>query len=145
MIIDVIPSDIDGDGVYDYLDNCPFDPNIDQLNTDGDPLGDACDPDDDNDGLSDVDEAIYGSITTDPDTDDDTIRDGDEVYIYLTDPTTIHSDGDTLTDDQELFVYLTNPLNSDTDSDTWLDSDDVCIFLGPDVEFFHYPPNVRTY
>lgn len=46
-------SDTDGDGVLDEADNCPFDANSNQVNTDGDPQGDACDPDDDNDGFLD--------------------------------------------------------------------------------------------
>jgi len=36
--------DADGDGVDDFFDNCPNNPNTDQLDTDGDGLGDACDP-----------------------------------------------------------------------------------------------------
>ncbi len=36
--------DTDSDGVPDYRDNCPFDPNGDQLDTDQDGAGDACDP-----------------------------------------------------------------------------------------------------
>jgi hypothetical protein len=35
--------DRDGDGVPDYLDNCPTDPNPGQDNIDGDERGDACD------------------------------------------------------------------------------------------------------
>jgi hypothetical protein len=35
--------DRDGDGVADYLDNCPADPNPGQENADGDLHGDACD------------------------------------------------------------------------------------------------------
>jgi hypothetical protein len=35
--------DADGDGVLDYLDNCPFTANPDQLNSDLDPSGNACD------------------------------------------------------------------------------------------------------
>ena len=37
-------TDIDGDGVGDYCDNCPRTPNPDLADTDGDGRGDACDP-----------------------------------------------------------------------------------------------------
>lgn len=47
--------DADGDDVPDDTDNCPADPNPDQINTDGaDDGGDACDDDDDNDGWADL-------------------------------------------------------------------------------------------
>lgn len=46
--------DTDGDGVGDQADNCPATPNANQANNDNDALGDACDPDDDNDGMTDV-------------------------------------------------------------------------------------------
>ncbi len=46
--------DTDVDTIVDSEDNCPFDANTDQLNTDGDGFGDVCDSDKDNDGVIDM-------------------------------------------------------------------------------------------
>ncbi len=67
-------SDTDADGIPDASDNCPTVPNTNQLNYDGDLLGDACDTDDDNDGLLDVNEPAGCSL--DGDCDNDLISDG---------------------------------------------------------------------
>jgi hypothetical protein len=54
--------DKDGDTIADRDDNCPTVSNSNQLDTDGDGLGDACDPDNDNDGVPDVSDACPGSL-----------------------------------------------------------------------------------
>jgi hypothetical protein len=93
------PGDGDCDGVLDAADNCPAIYNPDQLNSDGgrrpngsqipgewasnpsqDKMGDACDPDDDNDGLPDSEE--FGGQCPRrlvADSDGDTVLDGYEV------------------------------------------------------------------
>jgi len=43
--------DSDGDGIPDGYDNCPFVANPDQLDQNGNGIGDACDPDIDGDGI----------------------------------------------------------------------------------------------
>ncbi|NER17960.1 thrombospondin type 3 repeat-containing protein [Spongiivirga citrea] len=48
--------DDDNDGVLDVDDNCPLNANANQLDTDGDGIGDVCDTDDDGDGILDVDD-----------------------------------------------------------------------------------------
>ena len=45
--------DQDGDGVPDATDNCPTVQDYTQVDSDVDSLGDACDPDDENDGIFD--------------------------------------------------------------------------------------------
>jgi subtilisin-like proprotein convertase family protein len=56
MTISVLP-DGDFDGVLNASDNCPAFANAGQQNTDGDTEGDACDADDDNDGVPDTTDA----------------------------------------------------------------------------------------
>jgi len=90
----LLPPDGDLDGVSDGEDNCPLLANATQLDYDADGQGDACDADDDNDGLDDADEAAAGTNPLNPDTDNDTLSDGDEVNSYSTNPLLADSDAD---------------------------------------------------
>ena len=82
-------SDEDGDGVPDSEDAFPSDPN-EWLDTDGDGLGNNADGDDDDDGLPDAWELLYGLDPLTKDADEDPDGDGvvniDE-YSNETDPT----------------------------------------------------------
>lgn len=81
-VCDVSPTDLDGDGVSNTADNCPNTHNINQLDTDTDGEGNACDSDDDNDQLSDADEALLNTSPVISDTDGDGINDADEDHDF---------------------------------------------------------------
>jgi subtilisin family serine protease len=107
--------DTDDDDVLDVFDNCLIVINADQLNTDGDSQGDACDEDDDNDGVADNKDAFpldpaesvdtdgdgIGN-NTDSDDDDDGLLDIDELQVYGTNPSRRDTDGDGLGDGEEI-------------------------------------------
>jgi arylsulfate sulfotransferase len=134
-IPDLYPLDTDSDGVPDYQDNCVHTPNgvllpdaggNSQVDTDGDALGDACDPDDDNDGLTDAQELALGTDPLLVDTDSDGLSDLSEV-----------SAGDPLTYD---IGVDTDPNDDDTDDD-WI-KDGVEVSRGTDpVDPADYPGN----
>lgn len=71
--------DLDLDGVVDDLDNCPRVPNEDQLNSDGNSIGDACEPTADRDGdgipfsLDDDDSNAGRLLATYPNTSNSTL------------------------------------------------------------------------
>ncbi len=155
----VDPNDPDADGVVNASDNCQLTPNPDQTNSDrnfidqtppstqddrswpnSDAAGDACDPDDDNDGIPDADEAAgcNGSgplLSTNRDTDGDRNLDGAECTLgtnpasagskptaascaaYLGVAQTADSDADRIRDYVEFCNYNTDPNDNDTDND----------------------------
>jgi plastocyanin/N-acetylneuraminic acid mutarotase len=152
----------DGDGIPSDADNCPSVFNPSQTNTDaaplltsgapadasrprGDALGDACDPDDDNDGMPDVAEPSLGpghahhadcpSTTADTnplalDTDGDRIADGAECMLgsdpATAGPITIGTDSDSDGVPDALEATLgSNPNAADSDADGALDGIEV--------------------
>ncbi|MEW6982310.1 M4 family metallopeptidase [Colwelliaceae bacterium 6471] len=128
-------------------------------------VGVSCDnlpfADNDNDGMSDYWEYIYGLDYNDPndasldldndtltnlqeyqlgtkpnlaDSDEDTLSDADEVNIHLTDPIIADTDQDMLNDGEEVNVHLTNPLLLDTESDGMPDGWEVLYHLNPLID-----------
>jgi len=72
--------DGDRDGIADDVDNCVDVSNADQLDTDHDGLGNACDTDDDNDGIPDTTEVKNGTSPINADTDGDGSPDGSDAF-----------------------------------------------------------------
>ncbi len=104
-----------------------MDPN-EQLDTDGDGIGDNKDTDDDNDGYTDRDENIVGTNPKDPsdsplDTDDDGVSDTLENY-QGTDPNNPDTDGDGVIDGEDDFPLDPN-FSNDNDSDGIPDQVDI--------------------
>ena len=97
----------------------------DPFDTDGDGMTDDVDTDDDNDGLTDTEEATH---TTDPknaDTDGDGLSDGAEVNTHTTDPKDDDHDDDGLSDGDEVNIHNTDPKDDDDDNDGLSDGDEV--------------------
>lgn len=119
FVIDGTPADDDdddNDGVLDVDDNCPLTSNADQLNTDGDAMGDVCDEDDDNDGVLDVNDNC--PLTANPNQED---SDGDGIGDVCEDPN--DSDGDGVANADDNCPDVANADQADTDGD---DIGDVC-------------------
>lgn len=93
-------------------------------------------PDDDNDGLFNIIEEIYGTDSENPDTDGDGLTDYEEVYITGTDPLKYDTDDNGINDadddsdndglsNKEEIELGTDPRNADTDGDGLSDYDEL--------------------
>jgi len=134
--------DTDSDSINDSLDNCISVSNQDQFDTDEDTLGDACDPDDDNDNVLDEDDAFPLDATetldtdsdgtgnnADVDDDNDNVLDGDDAFpLDATESADTDLDGTGNNADQfpEDALY-----SADTDSDGMPDAWEIQYELDP--------------
>jgi thermitase len=100
--------DPDGDRVVSKVDDCPRAADPRQADSDLDSRGDACDPDDDDDGLPDRARSERGAARIDVDSDDDGLSDAHEARVTHTRPRRFDSDRDGISDGVELGV--TGPL-----------------------------------
>jgi hypothetical protein len=102
--------DTDGDGVMDATDNCPAVANADQLDTDNDGDGNACDNDDDGDGTNDgTDNCPLVSNADQLDTDGDGIGNACDANT--------DGDGDGIDDGTDNCPLVSNADQLDTDGD----------------------------
>ena len=108
-----VNTDSDCDGVDDSVDNCPNDANAAQTDSDGDGIGDICDPslDDDGDGVdNDSDNCPSDYNPTQADSDGDGV--GDACQTVVTD-----TDGDGVIDDDDNCPDDANAAQADSDED----------------------------
>lgn len=151
---DVAQQDFDGDGVINGDDNCPLTQNPEQLDLDGDGVGDACDSDIDGDGIDNALDECPTDPTNSPgcgeiaDSDLDGIRDIDDNCPETFNPgqedsdgdgigdacdsAATDQDGDGIPDVEDNCPAIANPGQEDTDGDG---VGDVCDLVDPDKPY----------
>ncbi len=107
------------------------------LDTDGDGIGDKKDPDIDNDGLTNEEEAKLGTNPLKADTDRDGVNDKIDAFPLdkaewrdtnnnsIGDNKDPDADGDGISNVDEIKIYGTNPLNPDSDGDDVPDGQEI--------------------
>lgn len=128
---DIVPDpDTDGDGVYDYNDNCPSVSNLVdhdnnpstpkiQPDLDNDGKGDACDTDKDGDGFIDTEENCPYIVNTDPNIFPESSP-GVSVTIqacFNNNPDVESPNGDGIPNDVDNCIFVINPDQKDSDGD----------------------------
>ena len=123
--------DADGDGVCDDDDNCPNESNVDQRDLDLDGLGDACDDDIDGDGVPNADDCdpiddaiIFGPGDSCDDNDASTVNDVYSAACICAGTSCPDADGDGVCDDDDICPGFDD--NLDADSDGTPDGCDTC-------------------
>ncbi len=135
--------DADNDGIADAVDNCLNIANDNQLNTDatfenGDVLGDACDDDDDADGVLDTLDALPLNPSESKDTDQDTIGDNADNCLYTVNLDQLNNDGDSAGNACDAFVDDATEIK-DFDGDGFGDN------LDPDDDNDSYADDIDVY
>ncbi len=106
--------DTDSDAILNLRDNCPQTANQSQLNTDLDQQGDACDSDDDNDGVEDELDQFPLDANESADTDGDGMGDNGDAFPSNSQET-LDTDGD----------GVGNNADTDDDGDGFSDSEEI--------------------
>ncbi len=147
--------DSDGDGVGDNTDNCFITANLDQLDSDQDLKGDACDNDIDGDNVNNSDDAYPLDPTESKDTDNDTVADGLDNCPAIANPSQEDAnsdqegdacdddiDGDTVNNSDDAFP-LDATETQDTDNDGVGDGKDLSI-NNPDLSYVELDRLIAT-
>jgi len=130
-------SDLDSDGIFDYVDNCPSIRNADQADSDQDSIGDVCDTDLDGDGVPNhIDNCPLVSNSNQLDSNSDGIGDACNAPSFVLDGNT-DLDGDGAANDVDNCPSVSNADQADSDNDGIGDACDV-----PDVVVTPPPPPV---